>query len=213
MKKWTMDDGNKERKRTSFSILILFWMSCAVSTTGISGCRARTEAYLEEVTVTREPEITEEQESLETYIYVDVQGAVSNPGVYKMQSGDRVFKLLEAAGGCLPEAYPEAINQAAVLLDGEQIRIPTKEEVQKNVTEDTGLLTSQGTESTDGKVDLNSADESELCTLTGIGQAKAKAIIQYRESHGAFSSIEELMNVEGIKEGTFRKIEDEITVR
>jgi competence protein ComEA len=162
------------------------------------------------------PEITEAVQKTE--IYVDVCGAVAVPGVYVLDEDSRVFQAIEAAGGFLPEAASACVNQAQGLTDGQQIYIPTQEEA----SEGDFSIASSGTDqkqstdtaqSTDDKVDLNTADADALCTLSGIGQAKAAAIISYRETNGAFSSIEEIMNVEGIKEGTFSKIKDKIVVR
>ena len=141
---------------------------------------------------------------------------------------------MEAAGGYLPEAAEYYLNRAKSLSDGQQIYVPTKtelEEAKENggnpvfaaapeaEAEEAG--NSQGADSASGnfsgegtsnRVNLNTADESQLTTLTGIGNSKAKAIIAYREANGGFSSIEEIMNVEGIKEGTFARIKDEIEV-
>ena len=160
------------------------------------------------------PENGQEQEE----IFVDVCGAVARPGVYGMPPESRVFQAIEMAGGFLPEAAGSYINQAQPLSDGQQIYVPTKEEAQEKE------LPAPGTEApgTDqeseegrdeqGKVNLNTADSAALQTLNGIGEAKAEAILAYREEHGAFSSIEEIMNVPGIKESTFSNIKDKIAV-
>ncbi len=160
------------------------------------------------------PENGQEQEE----IFVDVCGAVARPGVYGMPPESRVFQAIEMAGGFLPEAAGSYINQAQPLSDGQQIYVPTKEEAQEKE------LPAPGTEApgTDQepeegrdeqeKVNLNTADSAALQTLNGIGEAKAEAILAYREEHGAFSSIEEIMNVPGIKESTFSNIKDKIAV-
>lgn len=155
-----------------------------------------------------------EEELEKKEIYVDVCGAVANPGVYVLEEESRLFQAVEAAGGFLAEASREHVNCAEKLSDGQQIYVPTKEE-----TEDLSPWKTAGSESPGGgsgeeeKVDINTAGEEQLCTITGIGAAKARAIIAYREANGPFSSIEEIMNVEGIKEGTFTKIKEEIVVR
>ena len=181
-------------------------------------------------------------------IFVDVCGAVAKPGVYGMEPDSRVFQAIEAAGGFLPEAAGAYINQAQALSDGQQIYVPTEEEIAEqgaglpgNGSAGTGSLgdtgnsngsgagTSDGTSvnsggnastagaagelsGSSGKVNLNTADAAALQTLTGIGESKASAILAYREEHGSFNSIEDIMNVPGIKESTFSKIKDKIAV-
>lgn len=208
--------------------LLWIWLLCAAMT----GCRDREaeflkEAEAEETAAAEEeqgntpvpsepPKATEPPEKKE--IYVDVCGAVAEPGVFCLPEGSRVFQAIEAAGGFLPEAAENYVNRAQGLSDGEQLYVPTREEaltMERTDTASAGEENSEGDESGTehaGKVNLNTADESELCTLTGVGASKAKAIIAYREENGPFVSIEDLMKVEGIKEGTFHKIKDEIEV-
>ena len=153
-------------------------------------------------------------------IYVDVCGAVARPGVYALDPGSRVFQAIETAGGFLPEAAGTYINQAQMLSDGQQIYVPTKEEAQEMIPPGQnsgnaavgGSLSDSSQSGEEAKVNLNTADADALMTLSGIGEAKAEAILAYREEHGGFSSIEEIMNVSGIKESTFSKIKDRISV-
>ncbi len=160
-------------------------------------------------------------------IFVDVCGAVVRPGVYELEEGARIFQAVDAAGGYLPEAAMNYLNRARSLGDGQQIYVPTETEVEENLEfalakvpealtegENTGDLEqneSSGGQNEDSRVNLNTADAGQLSTLSGIGQSKAEAIVAYREEHGGFTSIEEIMNVEGIKEGTFSKIKDKIS--
>lgn len=149
----------------------------------------------------------QEERSLPKWIYVDVCGAVKNPGVYRIEAGSRVFQVLEQAGGCTEEASLETVNQADLLTDGQKIRIYTMEEagqMEKELQEEDSLL--------DGRVDINRAGKEELMTLTGIGETRAQAILAYRETNGNFSSVEELMQVEGIKEKTYEKLKDQIRI-
>lgn len=138
------------------------------------------------------------------------------PGVYRMSPESRVFQAVEAAGGFLPEAAGTSINQAQPLSDGQQVYVPTKEEIESagaaslTDAEKNGNGTQESGEP--GKVNLNTADAAALQTLSGIGEAKAQAILAYREEHGGFGSVEELMNVPGIKENTFSNIKDKIAV-
>lgn len=175
-------------------------------------------ADAEKVTGVPESEITPEITKPPKDIFVDVCGAVVKPGVYRMPFDSRVFQAVEVAGGFLPEAAGSYVNQALPLNDGQQIYVPTKEEAEKNgeaLADDVfaGAETGENSQPEEsGKVNLNTADAAALQTLSGIGESKAQAILAYREEHGGFSSIEELMDVPGIKENTFIKIKDKIAV-
>lgn len=144
-------------------------------------------------------------------VFVHVCGAVKAPGVYELSGEARVYEAIALAGGMKDEAAAEALNQAERITDGERIYIPTKEELEKGIV-DGAKPNVTGTDVKDeGKININTADKEELKTLPGIGDAKADSIISYREANGPFGAIEDLMNVEGIKEGVFHKIEDKIT--
>lgn len=174
-------------------------------------------------------EINSTGETQPEMIYVDVCGAVANPGVFQLAAGSRVFQAIEAAGGYLPEAVQNCVNRAGVLTDGQQLYILTQEEMERqglDPAEMTGASDGQmnGSAGTgqntgiaaqaqqDNRININTADETQLTTLTGIGATRAQAIIAYRQENGPFAAIEEIMNVQGIKEGTFAKIKDEIVV-
>lgn len=174
-------------------------------------------------------EAVSDKEMQQAMIYVDVCGAVANPGVFQLAAGSRVFQAIEAAGGYLPEAALTCVNRAGVLTDGQQLYILTQEEMERqglDPAEMSGVSdgqmngsagTGQNTEMTaqvqqDNRININTADEAQLTTLTGIGATRAQAIIAYREENGPFAAIEDIMNVQGIKEGTFAKIKDEIVV-
>ena len=168
--------------------------------------------------VGKEPEPSDVPEPI-LKIYVDVCGAVAHPGVFQMDEGSRVFQAIEAAGGFLPEAAQTCVNQAGILTDGQQLYILTQEEMEQQDLKTGDTVIAQNPSGTalnkteqNGKVNINTADESQLTTLTGIGATRAKAIIAYRDENGPFAAIEDIMNVQGIKEGTFVKIKDEIVV-
>ncbi len=152
-------------------------------------------------------------------IYVHICGAVLNPDVYQINANERLVDLIKEAGGLVPEAAGDYINQAMVLEDGQRIYIPTKDELKELLPADylIGQIDNkedgQSDEKVPTRVNINTADEMELMSLPGIGQAKAKTIIDYRNKNGEFSAISNLMDVPGIKEGLFSKIEDLITVR
>ena len=162
-------------------------------------------------------------------IYVHICGAVVNPGVYELEAGSRVFEGINAAGGFSETACEDYVNQAGQLSDGERLVIPTVEEVEQakedgtyqvlwaagttdKGTLDTGEDKADSSGSGDGLVNINTATESELGNVKGIGAGKAAAIVQYRQENGNFASTEDIMKVSGIKEGTYEKIKDKITV-
>ncbi|MGN0312561.1 MAG: helix-hairpin-helix domain-containing protein [Lachnospiraceae bacterium] len=157
-------------------------------------------------------EMTDDQEAEDT-IFVQILGAVKNPGVYEVSQGSRLFQVLELAGGFTDEASPESVNQAAVVADEQQIYVYTVREMEKRkASGEAGDATGSGTMSEDGRININTAGKEQLMTLPGIGESKAERIVEYRESVGKFSSIEDVMKVDGIKEGVYNKIKEQITV-
>ena len=172
-------------------------------------------------------------------VYVDVAGAVRYPGVYTLPDGSRVFEAIDAAGGFEANAASSALNQALPVYDGEQVYVPTLEEAEHKTAASAAQETvfpeyaayaypaspsrpegipmaedsnkaAAGIGST-GKVNINCANEAELATLHGIGQTRARAIIEYRTANGPFTEIEDIMKISGIKQGIFSKIKDQIT--
>lgn len=160
------------------------------------------------------------EEEEETGLVVYVCGQVQMPGVYELERGSRIGDAVEMAGGMTEEAAADVLNLAQELVDAQMIRVPSKEEVKANGGWEseqgiTGQGSIQGTgETADvaGKISLNTATREQLLTLPGIGESKADAILQYRQEKGGFRSIEEIMDISGIKEGVFSKIKDQITV-
>ena len=140
-------------------------------------------------------------------IYVHIVGAVKKPGVYIFQHKPRVIEVVDKAGGFTKDAVVSMINQAEVVEDGTQLTIASSKDNKKKEKSQ-----NKGTDANSGKVNLNQATKEELMTLTGIGEAKAVAIIAYREANGRFQKIEDLMNITGIKEGVFDKIQSQICV-
>lgn len=162
-------------------------------------------------------------------LVVHICGAVSAPGVYELPAGSRIIDAVEAGGGFLPEADEACCNLAEKIVDGCQIYIMTKTEscADGQTEKKAGIQTSPDSDmqTTDrnvrsnsapalenGLVNLNTADVAALMTLPGIGESRAKAIISYREQHGAFAKIEDIMKISGIKQAAFSKIKDKITV-
>lgn len=158
-----------------------------------------------------------EKETVPETVFVYVCGEVRQPGVYELKAGARVYEVLQLAGGLKESAAVSAVNQAMVLSDGEQIYIPTEEEWQsgsfKYPMQNDSQRNSvpQGSDAA-GKIDINRATAEELKTLKGIGATRAESIVSYRETNGPFQSIEDLMKVDGIKEGVFAGIRDSIIV-
>ena len=145
-------------------------------------------------------------------VYVHVCGAVQNAGVYALSGDARVFEAIEAAGGLTEEAAGERINQARLIADGEELYIPTKEEVLSISAGSFALPEAVKGADTADKVNINTADVATLTNLNGIGQSRAEAIIAWREENGRFSSIEEIKNIDGIADKTYEKLKDQITV-
>ena len=192
------------------------WLPILAAALVSAGCSDKDGESLEELSVSAESETEEEgaapqeeQEPAET-VYVYVCGAVNAPGVYELKKDARVFEAITLAGGMTAEAAPEAVSQARTVADGEQIYVPTVQEVQMQGSGVEDIVT--GNADVSGKVNINTAGKEELMTLTGIGEAKAQSILDYREEHGKFGSIEDLMLIEGIKEGVFNKIKEDITI-
>ncbi|MGM1029928.1 MAG: helix-hairpin-helix domain-containing protein [Actinomycetota bacterium] len=122
-------------------------------------------------------------------VVVDVQGAVAQPGVYRLPAGSRVLDAIARAGGTVEEAAPGALNLARPVVDGEQVLVPTEGEQAEAAAaapEDGGL------------VSLNRADQAGLETLPRVGPALALAIIAHRDEHGPFTDIAQLDDVPGI---------------
>lgn len=209
-------------KRYSVFVVILLLAVCFF----LTGCsRKKSEDGLREIkTAEDEEDMTlpeqddageekgedpEDEEKKSEQVYVYICGAVNIPGVYCLEKDARIFEVIQKAGGLAEKAADDAVNQARIVQDGERIYIPTVEEVQNSGTGVAGTII-EGTENK--KVNINTAGMEELMTLTGIGEAKALSIIEYREEKGRFESIEELMEIEGIKEGVFNKIKEDIMI-
>lgn len=165
----------------------------------------------EAVVVTQENAHIKDSEETTNYqtsavIFIHVCGAVKKPGVYEVMVGSRICDAINAAGGLTKKAADSDINQAELLVDGQQVYIPYKRN-----TKDSTLSESSSTVDS-SKININTATSAELTTLPGIGDAKAASILQYREENGNFASIEDIKNVSGIKDGLYTQIEAYITV-
>ena len=145
-------------------------------------------------------------------IVVHIAGAVENPGVYTLTEGKRVEDALQKAG-IADNADADALNRAAVLFDGQKIVVPFQAErnmetgIEPVRTDDTVSQTSENK-----RININTANITQLMALPGIGEVKAGAIIRYRQEHGGFQNIDEVLLVNGIGSGIYAQIIDQICV-
>ena len=198
---------------------------CVVFLTGCKGSASETDIVIREDTIADIESADEGAEALEDIadgsniskdkeeIFVFVCGAVNSPGVYKFAEGTRVYEAINRAGGFLNEADQRFLNLAEPITDGQQLYVPTVDEIKEQESSHLSGGQSGGDASGgSGLININTADAALLTTINGIGEARAADIISYREQNGRFSSIEDIINVPGIKDGLFNKIRDKITV-
>ena len=151
-------------------------------------------------------------------IFVDIGGAVKTPMLAELPDGSRVDDAIKAAGGLRDEADMTSVNRAEFLVDGQKIFIPSYAlDEDGNIIESAGVSDNAAgaaaqTGAQEGKVNINTADSDQLQTLNGVGPATAQKIIDYRDSSGRFTTIEDLKNVSGIGDKTFEKLKDHVCV-
>ena len=150
-------------------------------------------------------------------IRVHVCGAVKQAGVYLLYEHSIIEDAVKAAGGVQEGGAADYLNLAASIHEGDKIYVPFLKDLENPyggpVESDSSVEHVMGVQgSSDGLVNLNTADRNQLMTLTGIGETRADAILAYRSEHGKFQKIEDIMQVSGIKEGAFSKIKDQIKV-
>lgn len=144
-------------------------------------------------------------------------GCVKKPGVYTLEAGSRLYEYLELAGGYTPDADTEYENLARTLSDGEKVYFPSRSQVssgeyKENITSNNKDFNNTDDNTSSNKVNINTAGIDELTTLAGIGESRAKSIIDYRQANGEFKAVEDIMLVNGIKESVYEKIKEYITV-
>ncbi len=175
-------------------------------------------------------EETKELESIpEEKYYVDIKGYVKKPGVYEVSKTSIVNDCLKLAGGLLKNADTTTINLSKPVSAAMVIYVPKKNEVIKSTTDKTTTTTTEipnnaaipdnsntsndtSSATLNLKINLNTASKEELTKLSGIGEAKAQDIIDYRNTNGSFKTIEEIKNISGIGDALFAKIKDNITI-
>ena len=191
-----------------------------------------TEDEVEEVALEKKEDTEEKEEPKESKVLVDVKGEVNTPGVYELTNNNTVMDAINKAGGLTKQSDTSNINLSKKLEDEMVIIVYSKSEIKKMneeekiecppcnnacITEEDekAKLDSNKNETSNvpaGKVNINTADSETLQTLDGIGEAKAKAIIEYRNKNGDFKNIEDIKNVSGIGDSVYEKIKENITV-
>ncbi len=190
----------------------LIWLLIAGALLFCTGCTSQSQVYLsteETETVQAVLEVQSTAEAEEELLYVYVCGAVRNPGVFSFQDGARVWEAIEAAGGFSENARQDYWNQAMILSDGQMIYVPRVDDEIESFSSETGVPSE---ENSDGRININTASKEMLMELPGIGESKAESILSFREENGNFGSVEDIMNVPGIKEALYNKIKDYIRV-
>lgn len=161
-----------------------------------------TEVQVKDVEKKSKPKVLDAKEQ-KKIIIIDVKGAVFKEGVYEMKEGDRVKEAVEKAGGLLPDADVKKVNLAQMVQDQMLLYVPNKNEpVQEGAT----------FSKSEGKVQINTASKEQLEKITGIGSRKAESILKYREEHGPFQKIEDLLEIDGIGAKSLEKIKDQIII-
>jgi competence protein ComEA len=149
-------------------------------------------------------------ETVDNYIVVYIIGAVHEPGVIRIKEGSRMYEVVEAAGGATDDANIELVNLASIVKDEQKVIIPyieSGDNINMAMERINSLMSNNK-----GLVNINTATQTELQSLTGIGESTAMKIINYRNQNGYFENVEELMNVSGIGKSKFNAIKNDITV-
>ena len=157
--------------------------------------------------------------------YIDIKGSVKNPGVYEFKKNDRVIDAINMAGGLLKNANTSNINLSQKLVSEMVIYVMNNSEIKNGskviscdtkckteVIEVNNCVEEKKLETSKNKININTATVEDFTSLSGIGKAKAKSIVEYRNSNGNFKSIEDIKNISGIGEALFNKIKDNIVV-
>ena len=155
----------------------------------------------------------EASDSPSAVVVVHVAGAVVSPGVYELRAGARVDDAIRAAGGALGSGALQALNLARILADGEQVYLPTTDEVAEGKTGPGVTISGGGGSSAGGLIDLNTATVAELDALPGIGPSTAQKIVDDRTANGPFGTVDDLVRVSGIGTAKVGSLRDLVTVK
>ena len=160
------------------------------------------------------PQTSSSEES--EFLTVDVKGAVKNPGIYQLKKTSRINDAIQKAGGLTTDADSKSVNLAQKLTDEAVVYVATMSENAASIASGAGQSSTSGTSEVasqkGNKVNLNTADLSELQTISGIGQKRAQDILEYREANGKFNSVDDLKNVSGVGAKTLEKLKEYVTV-
>ncbi len=204
---------NKANKKIGIIAILVIILVVCLSTYIKSGKDKLVKNDNTSIFVEEENQNINEDEKIEKLkdknIVVEIKGEVKKPDVYELNDESIVKDVIEIAGGLTEEADISNINRAQKLKNHELIYIHNKSEVKENVSYAQNTVT---TSNNSGKININCAQLEELKNLNGIGEAKAKRIIEYRENIGVFNSIEDIKNIDGIGEKSFEKLKDQIDV-
>lgn len=200
---------NKKNRIKVFLFLLLLFLSVCGADLSACGTKQEQDTLFSLIGEQKEEavlwdEAEEIQSASEQNVFVYICGEVVFPGVYEVAAGSRIWDVLLAAGGFTEEASAESVNLAKRVEDGMQITVPSLSEAEEQKQE--------AERKAAGLVNLNTASKEELCSIPGIGESRAEAILKYRDTQGGFSYVEEIMKVDGIKEGLYAKIQDKIYV-
>lgn len=218
----------KHLKKYKFILIILF-IFLAVSLIIQVNSKDNSEVIDFENDIEEITNIEVKEEKIEEIILykVDIKGAVKNPGVYELEQGKRVIDAINKAGGLLNYSNTSTINLSKYLIDEMVIVVYTNDEISKMKEENIKIeyiekecvcpeikndacITEEKKENT--LVNINIASLEELMTIPKIGESKAKDIIKYREENNGFKNIEEIKNINGIKDATYESIKEYITI-
>lgn len=196
-----------------------------------SNCDSDINNVEENISLNEKKDDEDKKVDSEEYIYVDIKGEVNKPNVYYVKVGSRVNDLIKEAGGLTKNANTRFINLSKKIEDGEVIVIYSNKEINdakknsllevsapcvceevKNDACYNDNIDNNSNNISNKKININTASQSELTSLNGIGEAKAKAIINYRNTNGKFKTINDIKNVTGISDALFSKIKENITV-
>ncbi len=213
-----MEILNKKEKVILILIIIIillfigYYIITKVSNSRYMNLETEESESIEEKEISSEEEIAEEK-----YIIVHVTGSVKKQGIVKLEEGSRILDAIEKAGGITEKADLSKINLAYTVQDGQKIYVPNindKEET-VSITEDAGegIIKEDNNSNKNGKININTASQTELETLNGIGPSIALKIINYRNENGNFKSIEDIKNVPGIGDAKFESIKENISVK
>lgn len=212
-----MENLNKNQKIILIIILILMLIFIGYYIVKKTGNSEYIELDVEENIYENITNEISNNEIVEEYIIVHVIGSVKTKGIVKLKQGSRISDVIEAAGGITEDADLSKINLAYVVEDGQKIYVPNKNDSENtnNITEEAGenVVGDSNTVSESGKVNINTASQTELETLSGIGPSTALKIINYRNENGNFEKIEDIKNVPGIGDTKFESLKENICVK